>query len=158
MIIEVRLATLDDLHTVVEFSLRLIQGALGRAITTQARLAAGVRAVLTESGHHSRYYLAEQSGRPVGQAMVTAEWDDWSAQDIWFIRRLYITPRARRTGVATELLRRIRDDARTAGAVGFLRANVQVANGPARGLLHCMGWRLADQDVFVLDVQGVAGH
>jgi GNAT superfamily N-acetyltransferase len=154
----VRLATLDDLHTIVEFSLSLIEGALRRPITTQARLAAGVRAVLANPALQSCYYLVEQCGQSVGQAMVTVEWDDWSAGDIWFIRRLYITPRARRTGVATELLRRIRDDARTAGAVSFLRANVQVANGPARGLLDCMGWRLADQDVFVLDVQGVAGH
>jgi GNAT superfamily N-acetyltransferase len=154
----VRLADLGDLHTIVEFSLSLIEGALRRPITTEARLAAGVRAVLTNPALHSRYYLAEQSGQPVGQAMVTAEWDDWSAADIWFIRRLYVTPKVRRTGVAAELLRRIRHDAHAAGAVSFLRANVQEGNEATRGLLHRLGWRLAGQDVFVLDLRGLAGH
>lgn len=155
----VRLATLGDLHTIVEFSNNLIQGALGRAITTQARLAAGVQAVLNNPALKSSYYIAERSGQPVGQAMVTVEWDDWSSGEIWFVRRLYVARQFRRAGVAAELLGQIRRDALAAGAVSFLRANVQLLNDPTRGLLHRLGWRLADQDVFVLDVSSAsAGH
>lgn len=154
----IRRAAHEDLATIIRFSREMMQTVFGRTIVVnEERLAAGVREVLDNPALRSWYYIAEESGRPVGQAMVTVEWDDWSARDIWFARRLYVVPEFRRNGVAAALLSRILEDAQATGTAGFLRANVHDENKASLAVIDQLGWTSIGQRVYVRDVSHANG-
>ena len=91
------------------------------------------------SGENGAFYLlAEQEGRLLGQLMVTTEWSDWRATQIWWIQSVYVAPDARRRGVYRALHEAVREEARQSGAAG-LRLYVDARNLAAMAVYQAMG-------------------
>lgn len=79
----------------------------------------------------AKYFVAEKSGRVVGQLMITREWSDWRDGEIWWIQSVYVSPEARGAGVFSKLYESVRETARKHNAVG-LRLYVEKENGGAQ--------------------------
>jgi hypothetical protein len=75
MTLIVRPAIASDLATIARFNTALARETEQRMLDA-AVLQPGIAAVLDDPGK-GRYFIAEESGRPVGQLMVTTEWSDW---------------------------------------------------------------------------------
>ncbi|KXZ48294.1 hypothetical protein GPECTOR_29g7 [Gonium pectorale] len=52
------------------------------------------------------------------QLMITKEWSDWRARDIWWVQSVYVRPEYRRRGLFKALYRHVRAEAEAAGAAG----------------------------------------
>jgi ribosomal protein S18 acetylase RimI-like enzyme len=109
----------------------------------------GVAAAL-DNVAHGRYFIAEdESGRPVGQLMVTYEWSDWRNGQFWWIQSVYVVPGARRLGVFRAMYRHLDVLARGTDGVCGLRLyvesnNVAAQRTYARCGLHDAGYRVME--------------
>ncbi|KAG2423857.1 hypothetical protein HXX76_015017 [Chlamydomonas incerta] len=103
----------------------------------EATARAGVLGVL-EGKTHAAYYLLEQSGQVVAQLMITLEWSDWRAADIWWIQSVYVRPECRRQGHFRALYAHVREECRRAGACG-LRLYADAGNDRAHAAYEGLG-------------------
>ena len=110
---------------------------------------AGVRAVLADPGK-GRYFVAEDSGRAVGQLMVTYEWSDWRNGTFWWIQSVYVLPEARRRGVFRSLFDHLAEAARAEGDVCGIRLYVERDNDRAQATYRRCG--LEDAGYAVMEV------
>jgi len=137
MSLTIRSARPDDLDTLVEFNAAM-------ALETEhltldpAVLRPGVAAGLADV-HKARYFVAELSGRVVGQLMLTLEWSDWRNGWMWWIQSVYVHPEARRQGVFRALYRHVEEAARQAGDVAGLRLYMEQDNTRAEATYIAMG-------------------
>ncbi|GFR48746.1 hypothetical protein Agub_g10704, partial [Astrephomene gubernaculifera] len=86
------------------------------------------------------YFLLECEGEVVAQLMITYEWSDWRASNIWWIQSVYVRPEHRRKGHFRALYGAVRQAAREAGAAG-LRLYADVANARAHAAYEVLGMR-----------------
>lgn len=136
MSITVRSATSDDADRIARFNRAMARETEGRELDPRV-LHAGVEALLSDPARGT-YYLAEEAGEVVGQAMVTTEWSDWRNAPIWWIQSVYVAPDRRRSGVYRTLHRHVRERARAEGAAG-LRLYVDRDNRRARDAYRELG-------------------
>ncbi|KAG2441286.1 hypothetical protein HYH02_010125 [Chlamydomonas schloesseri] len=85
----------------------------------EATARAGVLAVLDGRASHAAYFLLEEREQVVAQLMITLEWSDWRAADIWWIQSVYVKPECRRRGHFRALYAHVRGECRRAGACGL---------------------------------------
>jgi GNAT superfamily N-acetyltransferase len=129
MPLRVRRATPADAAIIVEFNERLAAESEGKSLD-RAILAPGVATALADE-HRCLYFLGEDSGRVLGQMMVTYEWSDWRNGWIWWIQSVYVRAEARRQGVFKALYEHVSQAAREQGVVG-LRLYVDQTNEVAK--------------------------
>jgi GNAT superfamily N-acetyltransferase len=96
----------------------------------RAVLARGVTAVFDEP-RRGFYLIAERGGERVGCLLITFEWSDWRDGDWWWFQSVYVTPRARRTGVFRALYAEVERRARATTRVIGLRLYVERDNAHA---------------------------
>ena len=128
--LQVRRATLADLDTLVEFNAALALETECKTLDPQ-RLRAGVAELLNDDGRGS-YFVAEESGRVVGQLLITTEWSDWRNGYFWWIQSVYIAPGFRRRGVYRSLHNHVIAESRVQGGVCGLRLYVHQDNSVAQ--------------------------
>jgi ribosomal protein S18 acetylase RimI-like enzyme len=118
------------------------------------RVRRGVAAVF-EQPAHGRYFIAEdETGRRVGQLMVTYEWSDWRDGQFWWIQSVYVLPQARRHGVFSALYRHLEQLAGgTPGVIG-LRLYVEADNVAAQRTYLRSGMADAGYRVMEVDKSG----
>jgi GNAT superfamily N-acetyltransferase len=119
-----------DTPLVADMNARMAQETEHRALDREV-LTAGVRAVLSDPSR-GLYFIAEQDGSVLGQAMITLEWSDWRNGWLWWIQSVYVQPQFRRQGVFKALYQHIIEAARTAGDVVGLRLYVEQENHVAQ--------------------------
>ena len=95
--IQVRQASLMHLDTIVDFNAAMAKETEGKELN-MGMLRSGVEAVLTRNDL-GFYLVADHSGRPVGQLLITYEWSDWRNAFFWWIQSVYVSPDYRRRGV-----------------------------------------------------------
>ncbi|GLC46901.1 hypothetical protein PLESTF_000899700 [Pleodorina starrii] len=100
---------------------------------------AGTRAVL-EGRAAASYYLLEVAGDVVAQLMITLEWSDWRASNVWWIQSVYVQPEHRRRGYFKALYDHVRREAQAEGAAG-LRLYADVENTRAHTAYEGLGMR-----------------
>lgn len=61
----------------------------------------------------------QDQGNVIAQLMITFEWSDWRAKDIWWIQSVYVNPTYRRQGLFTALYKHAQEESRKAGACGL---------------------------------------
>lgn len=67
----------------------------------------------------------QDQGEVIAQLMITYEWSDWRAMDIWWIQNVYVKPAYRRKGLFTALYKYAQQECKNAGACGLrLYANM----------------------------------
>ncbi|GBF87823.1 GCN5 family acetyltransferase [Raphidocelis subcapitata] len=81
----------------------------------------GVQAVLDGShGAQARYFVLThpRDGAVLAQLMITFEWSDWRAAQVWWVQSVYVPPQHRRRGYYRRLYELVREEARKKGAAG----------------------------------------
>ena len=149
-------ATPGDAATIVDFNRAMARETEGKHLDPE-RLQRGVERVLGDPAR-GQYFVAVvddpdgdgQSGRVVGQLMITREWSDW--RDGWFlwIQSVYVDPAFRRRGVYRALHHHVLQCARAASDVCGVRLYVEPENARAKKTYHALGMRHA-YDVFEQD-------
>ncbi len=124
--LEIRTATSGDLKTLVEFN-RLMAWETESKKLDENLLSRGIQAVL-EDPRRGFYLVASQSGRVIGQLMITFEWSDWRNGLIWWFQSVYVHEDCRRRGVFAALFAEVRRLAREDPEVIGLRLYVENAN------------------------------
>ncbi len=141
----VRDAQPTDHATVVDFNQRLALETEHKRLD-EACLAAGVRTALAQTDR-LHYWIAEQAGKPIGQAAVSREWSDWRNGWIWWFQSVYVVPEARRLGVFRTLWTHIREVARRQPDVVGLRLYVETSNDRAIQTYRKLGFHDARYQV-----------
>ncbi len=137
----IRLATQDDLTTLVEYNRPLAQETEGITLSIEL-LTKGVRAALLDPGK-GRYFVAEVNGQVIGQLMHTREWSDWRNGDIWWLQSVFVATEYRQQGVFRRLVEYLKAEAQsTAGVVG-LRLYMEEHNHRAGATYDRLGIREA---------------
>ena len=147
--IQVRRATLGDLTTLVEFNSAMAQETEGKALELE-RLRAGVEALLDDDGR-GFYFVAEDSGRMVGQLLITTEWSDWRNAYFWWIQSVYVTPEFRRRGVYRKLHNHVITESRVQGDVCVLRLYVDRDNDVAQRVYASLEMHHSHYDLWEID-------
>ena len=71
----------------------------------------GVKQVI-EDNHKGFYLVAKEKKTIIGQILVTFEWSDWKAMNIWWLQSIYVQEKWRRHGILKKLLGFVHDLAR----------------------------------------------
>lgn len=132
----IRAATLDDLDAIVAGNLAMAQETEDIGLD-EATLRRGVRAILAGE-RAGAYWVLEQGGEVAAQLMLTYEWSDWRAADVWWVQSVYVGVEHRRKGLYRELYAHVREAARGSGAAG-LRLYVEKENAGAQATYVAMG-------------------
>lgn len=132
----IRLATLADLDALVEGNRAMAEETEGLRLPLDT-LRTGVRRVL-EGQEAGAYRVVEVAGRVAAQLMITYEWSDWRARNVWWIQSVYVWPEHRARGYFKALYRATREAAIAAGAAG-LRLYVDERNTRAQEVYRALG-------------------
>lgn len=118
--LKIRLATIDDAGTLVQFNQAMASETEGKELT-DAVLRPGVEGLFArpEYGFYLIAEPADGSGDPAGSLMVTYEWSDWRNGLFWWIQSVYVTPDWRRRGVYTALYDYVKELASAENICGF---------------------------------------
>lgn len=151
--LKIRAATLADLPTIVEFNTRLAWE------TEHKRLAAetikrGVRRALSQP-ELCRYFVAEEGGEVIGQAMITLELTDWRDGVLWWLQSVYVIERERGQGVFRALFNHIAALARADPEVRGLRLYVERENLRAQRVYEQLGLSPSGHLVYERDWSGL---
>jgi len=103
----------------------------------------GARRFLTErlGRDESVVFGVIENGRAIGFAQLYPSFSSVSMTFVWILNDLFVVPEARRLGVATALLRAVREFAKTRGA-GRLVLSTAVDNKSAQALYEREGWQI----------------
>ena len=133
----VRPAVPSDLDRVVQFNELLALETEGKELDPSL-LRPGVEKALREQGP-CRYFVAEEDGEVIGQAMVTREWSDWRNGYFWWLQSVYVQRDYRRRGVLRSLYRHVVALAEGTSDVCGLRLYVDKHNDEARSAYQQLG-------------------
>lgn len=146
----VRRATLKDAQSIARYNRELAAESEGHQVDAATALE-GVTTVLRhpEKGF---YLVAEEQGAVVGQLMVTFEWSDWRARDIWWLQSIYVAKGWRRRGVLRMLIDHVCHLASQHG-VAVLRLYVHQSNQSAIRAYRRLGMEHLPYHMFSLPVE-----
>ncbi|MEX2176430.1 MAG: GNAT family N-acetyltransferase [Pirellulaceae bacterium] len=153
--LSIRSARLDDVPGIVEFNIRLAWENEHRRLAEET-IAAGVRRALSQPDL-CRYFVAEQEGRLVGQAMVTFELTDWRDGVLWWLQSVYVAEAHRSQGVFRALFGHIRKLAEAEPEVRGLRLYVERENERAQRVYEQLGLRPSGHLVYERDWSEASG-
>ena len=153
MTLTIRRARPGDADTIAGFNIAMAKETEG-VVLDPAVIGPGVRAAVADPAR-SLYFVAEESGRVVGQTMVTYEWSDWRNGFLWWIQSVYVAPEARERGVFKALHARVVEEAKAAGSVG-IRLYVFDGNARAQKVYARLGMK--DGHYRVLEEMFGGGH
>ncbi|MGH8273836.1 MAG: GNAT family N-acetyltransferase [Gammaproteobacteria bacterium] len=123
--LQVREANMADAGTVTTFSLACARESENLALV-ETVVRAGVETALADPTR-GRYFLAERTGKALGQVMITREWSDWRNSWIWWLQSVYVSGEARGQGVFAAVYEHLENLAREQGVV-LIRLYVDQAN------------------------------
>ncbi len=146
--LNIRPAAPPDAALIADFNQRLA------AETEQLQLdpaciTSGVSALLNDASK-GIYFVAEVSGRVVGQVMITYEWSDWRNGMIWWLQSVYVEKQFRNQGVFRALFRHVENLARQRAGVCGLRLYMHKDNARARASYERLGMSHTHYEVFEL--------
>ncbi|KAK9788857.1 hypothetical protein WJX73_000411 [Symbiochloris irregularis] len=134
--ISIRQAGPQDVDTVAKFSIAC--GLDSEGVTLDAAtVQRGAQIALTTPGK-GFYFLLEADGQPAAMLMITFEWSDWRAKDIWWIQSVYVVREHRRKGYYRALYTHAKQEAAAHGAAG-LRLYADADNERAQDTYKALG-------------------
>jgi GNAT superfamily N-acetyltransferase len=151
--ITVRSAALTDLPIIVRFNSLLAWETEHKRLDPET-IERGVRRALAAPGL-CRYFVAEQGGQIVGQAMITIELTDWRDGVLWWFQSVYVAEPHRGQGVFKALFEHVRALAESDGEVRGLRLYVERDNERAQRVYQQLGLQPSGHLVFERDWSGL---
>lgn len=149
--LHIRTGKPSDVATLAIFNIRLAQETESIRLNP-GTVERGVRGVF-EDPSRGTYYVAEIDGTVVGCLMITHEWSDWRAGDMWWVQSVYVHADHRRRGVFKALWSHVHKEARSAGAVA-IRLYVEGHNEKAKKTYSSLGMSSAGYEVWEIRVDG----
>jgi ribosomal protein S18 acetylase RimI-like enzyme len=143
--ISIREAKKDDLAILVQNNQALAQETEDLELSEEV-LREGIKQALKRAECH--YFVAEISGKVVGQTMITYEWSDWRNGIIWWIQSVYVLPEIRKQGVFKSLFKHIENLARNHDQVKALRLYVMQDNNQGQSTYQSLGMNDSGYIVF----------
>ncbi len=147
--IQVRLAAFEHLDTIIDFNIAMAKETEGKELDIEL-VRPGVEAVMNRSDL-GFYLIAEHTGRPAGQLMITYEWSDWRNAFFWWIQSVYVKPEFRRQGIYRAMHLYAATEARHKGNVGGLRLYVDKDNTVAQGVYSGLRMRPTHYDMYEIE-------
>ena len=117
-----RKACLEDTASIAGHNIATAAETEGRSLDPDTARN-GVLAIF-EDPSRGFYLVAEESGRIIGQCMITYEWSDWRNGTFWWIQSVYVVPAYRRRGIFTRLFSEISRLASGSHGVAGVRLDV----------------------------------
>ena len=111
---QVRIASANDLDTIIDFIAEEAREAEGRTLDRDT-LARGIGAALDDESIAKYWLLVDETDTAAGCASVVREWSDWRACFYWWIQSMYIAPAHRGQGHLDTLIDAITEAARQDG-------------------------------------------
>ncbi len=102
----IRDATITDVPILADMNIGIARETEGKELD-KGIISEGVKMAVTDPSL-ARYFVAELSGVIAGQTMVTYEWSDWRAGQIWWLQSVYVLPQYRGKGCFRSLYQYIR--------------------------------------------------
>ena len=149
--INVRLAQISDLATLVEFNIAMARETEGKELDPDL-LRKGVTSAL-QSDDRGFYLVAEVDGKVAGQLMITREWSDWRNGFFWWIQSVYVHPNHRRQGIYRALDQRVKTLALEQGDVCGVRLYVDRSNQVAQQVYRQLGMSQSHYDLYEIDFE-----
>ena len=103
----IRFAQEDDIEQIARNNVQLAHVSENRDIEFDQVLK-GVKQVI-EDRHKGFYLVAEEKNIIIGQILVTFEWSDWKAVNVWWLQSIYVQEKWRRQGILKKLLNMVHD-------------------------------------------------
>ena len=147
--IQVRQASLEHLDTIVDFNITMAKEPEDKDLDIET-VKLGVEAMLTQN-EMGFYLIAECTGRPVGQLMVTYEWSDWRNAFFWWIQSVYVIPKFRRRGVYKSMHLYVATEAHRHKNVGGLRLYVDKDNTVAQRVYSSLHMSPTHYDMYEIE-------
>jgi len=147
---KIRIATMNDAETIARNNVMLAEESEGMKINFEETLE-GVKKVI-EDGQRGFYMVAEEGGEIAGQLMITYEWSDWRAKQIWWLQSIYVKKKWRRKGVMKMLIKEITKMAEENG-VALLRLYVHEKNENAITAYEKVGMKRAPYLVYEMGME-----
>jgi len=142
-----RPATTDDAPTIARYNQAMARETEDKTLDLDT-LTAGVQRVFDEPAH-GRYLVAESdAGEVIACLMITYEWSDWRAGQVWWIQSVYVDPAHRRQGVFKLLYNKVRELGDQAGGVCGYRLYVEQDNTRAQKTYEVLGMTRAPYLVY----------
>ncbi len=135
--VRVRAARVDDLETLVAFSVAMARETEDHALPP-ATVTAGLAALLRDPAR-GRAFVVDDGGRVVAALVLTPEWSDWRNGFFWWIQNVYVDPAHRRRGLYRRLHDHVRAQAAADPGVCGLRLYVERDNQAARRTYEALG-------------------
>jgi GNAT superfamily N-acetyltransferase len=126
-----------DAPRIVEFQLLMARETEGVELDREI-CSRGVSALFEDPGR-GRYFVAESEGVVVASLMITYEWSDWRAAQIWWIQSVFVTPDSRRKGIYAGLYEHVQALVARDSGIGGIRLYVDRRNTSAREVYNRLG-------------------
>jgi GNAT superfamily N-acetyltransferase len=135
--IQVRLATIDDSQTIVDYQLAMAMETESLELH-RPTVALGVAAVFDDS-NKGTYWIAQCDDRIVGSLLTIPEWSDWRNGTVLWIHSVYIEPGMRRRGVFCKMYGHLKQQVERSDDLRGLRLYVARKNHPAQSAYQSLG-------------------
>ena len=147
--IQVRRASQLDIDNISDFNIAMALETEGKDLDPES-VREGVLAVFNRDDL-GFYVIAECSGLPIGQLLITYEWSDWRNALFWWIQSVYVRPEYRRQGVYKALHYYVSECARQQDEVCGLRLYVDKDNRIAQGVYSGLQMRPTHYDMYEIE-------
>ena len=105
-----RMATLQDLDIIIENNIKLameFENIEDCPLKIEKQIVKkGVKRVL-ENENLGFYFICKEKEALIGQVLITYEWSDWRNQMIWWLHRIYVTPKWRKKGALKKIIKKL---------------------------------------------------
>ncbi len=149
--INVRLAQMADLETLVEFNIAMAHETEGKELDLDL-LREGVSSALKRDDR-GFYLVAQVGGQVAGQLFITREWSDWRNGFFWWIQSVYVHPDHRRQGIYRALDQRVKNMAVEQGNVCGVRLYVDRNNQAAQQVYRRLGMSQSHYDLYEIEFE-----
>lgn len=133
----IRLANKDDAKQIAENNILLAKETENMDICYKDAFEGAIKVI--EDINKGFYIVAEEDGI-IGQLMVTYEWSDWRAKQIWWLQSIYVRKEYRKKGVMKMLIEKVKEMALKNNAI-ILRLYVYERNNSAIKAYERIGMR-----------------
>jgi L-amino acid N-acyltransferase YncA len=143
---KIRLATISDLHSIVEFQLAM-------ALETESIrldkfiLTNGIITLFNDPAK-GQYYVAEENGRVIGCLLITYEWSDWRNGTVLWIQSVYIHSNHRGKGVYKKMYEHVQQLVNASADYRGIRLYVDRTNLDAQQVYAKLGMNGEHYQVF----------
>ncbi len=145
---KIRDALLKDAEQIAKNNVKLADESENLSISYEETFE-GVKRII-ENKSKGFYIVAEENKEIVGQIMITYEWSDWRAKDIWWLQSIYVRVEYRKREVMKALIEEVKKRALKEN-VSMLRLYVHEKNKDAMKAYEKVGMSKAPYIIYEMN-------